>query len=79
MKEYCEEHVIEDKETIRQERKPIFRTVNGTIEYLKEQDRGCQISAYMLRKAIARGLIPARQVGAKYIINVNDVIDYYGA
>lgn len=79
MKDYCEEQTTENKDGIKQERKPIFRTINGTIEYLKELDGGCQISAYMLRRAVSMGLIPARQVGAKYIINVNDVIDYYGA
>lgn len=58
---------------------PIFRSIRGAVIYLKKLDDGCQISEYMLRRAIKDGNIHARTVGRKYIVNVNEIIEYYGA
>ncbi len=56
---------------------PLFRTVNGVVKYLKEKDPDCDITAYMLREAIKSGDLKSKQISNKYILDVDDVINFF--
>lgn len=58
---------------------PLFRTVRGTVDYIKKMDPESNITEYAVRQAIRDGAIPARRVGNRYIIDVYKVIRYFEA
>lgn len=58
---------------------PVFRTVRGTVEYIRKMDPESIITEYAVRQAIRDGAIPARRVGNRYVIDVYKVIRYFEA
>lgn len=58
---------------------PVFRTVRGTVEYIRKMDPESIITEYAVRQAIRDEEIPARRVGNRYVIDVYKVIRYFEA
>jgi len=58
---------------------PIFRSIYGAEAYLREKDPGSEVTAYMIRQAVLMGKIPARQLGRKIIVNMENVIEFFEA
>jgi len=57
---------------------PLFRTINGSVKYLREKDPDSKITTYMIRDAVRSGELRSRKVGTKNILDVNEVIAYFG-
>lgn len=58
---------------------PIFRSIYGAEAYLRERDPGSEVTAYMIRQAVMIGKIPARRIGRKFIVNMENVIEFFEA
>jgi len=54
-----------------------IRTINQTIQLLKEKDPYTAITERALRKAIKDNLIPYRTIGNKVLLNFDLVCDYF--
>lgn len=54
-----------------------IRTIKGAIEEIKAEDPGSAINYNAIRTAILDGKIPAARSGAKYMIDVDVVLDYF--
>lgn len=58
---------------------PKMRSVRETARIFKEMDPETQITETTLRKMIAEGTIPVVKTGVKFLINVDLLLDMFGA
>lgn len=58
---------------------PKMRSVRETARIFKEMDPDTQITETTLRKMIAEGTIPVVKTGVKYLINVDLLLEMFGA
>lgn len=58
---------------------PKMRSVRETERIFKEMDPDTQITETTLRKMIAEGTIPVIKTGVKYLINVDLLLEMFGA
>ncbi len=56
---------------------PRLRSINSAVELMKKEDPECQVTACMVRKAIKNGDFKARRVGAKYLIDVDRLVEFF--
>lgn len=54
-----------------------IRTINQTIQLLKEQDPDTAITERALREAVKNGKIPCRNGGNKILLNFEAVCEYF--
>lgn len=54
-----------------------IRTINGIITELQNIDSKCAVTKHCLRVLILSGEIPSSRAGAKYLIALEDVVDYF--
>lgn len=54
-----------------------IRTINGIITELQNIDSKCAVTKHCLRALILSGEIPSSRAGAKYLIALEDVVDYF--
>lgn len=52
-----------------------IRSVREVARYCKQMDPETQLTEYTLRKMIAQGTIPAVKSGAKYLINLDRLLE----
>lgn len=58
---------------------PKMRSIRETAQIFKEMDPGTQITETTLRKMIAEGTIPVVKTGVKFLINVDLLLEMFGA
>ena len=58
---------------------PKMRSVRETARIFKEMDPETQITETTLRKMIAEGTIPVVKTGVKFLINVDLLLEMFGA
>lgn len=58
---------------------PRMRSIRDTARLFKEMDPDTEITECTLRKMIAQGSIPAFKTGTKYLINVDQLVEMFGA
>ena len=66
--------VIEGKE--KSNIKAIMRTAEGAYNYILEQDPGTAVSLHFIRMLIKQGKIRHIKAGNRFLINVNELLDY---
>ena len=54
-----------------------IRTIQAAVNEIKAADPGSAISYHAIRTAILAGKIPATKAGAKYMIDLDLVLDYF--
>lgn len=54
-----------------------MRSIIETAKFFREMDENTQITEYTLRKMIAEGTIPAIKTGAKYLINLDILLELF--
>lgn len=54
-----------------------IRTIDQAWQTLKENDPETAISKVALRRLVISGEIPSRKVGVKYLIDLQDVRNYF--
>ena len=55
---------------------PRMRTLDETMELLREIDPNTSISKYYIRQLALSGKIPTREIGRRRLINVDALIEY---
>lgn len=53
------------------------RTIQGVVDTIRTEDPGTAITAHHLRALVRSGAIPCQRAGCKYLIAVEDVLDYF--
>lgn len=56
-----------------------MRSIRDTAKYFRENDPDTEITEFTLRKMISEGTIPAIKTGNKYLINLDAVLERFGA
>ncbi|MBQ7123437.1 MAG: DNA-binding protein [Oscillospiraceae bacterium] len=56
-----------------------MRSIRETAEIFREMDPGTQITEKTLRIMIAEGTIPVVKTGVKFLINVDRLLEMFGA
>ena len=56
-----------------------MRSIKDTAKYFRENDPNTEITEFTLRKMISEGTIPAIKTGNKYLINLDAVLERFGA
>ena len=56
-----------------------IRSIRETAKYFKEMDPDTEVTEHTLRKMIAEGTIPAVKTGIKYLVNLDLVLERFGA
>lgn len=54
-----------------------IRTIQGAVDAIRAVDPGTAITAHHLRALVRSGAIPSQRAGCKYLVAVEDVIDYF--
>lgn len=55
-----------------------LRTIEGAYKEIVAADPGTAVSKHMVRKAVVDGAIPSQRVGAKYIFDLDALLEYFG-
>lgn len=58
---------------------PRMRSIRETARIFKEMDPETQLTEATLRKMIAEGTIPTIKTGVKFLINVDLLLEMFGA
>ena len=58
---------------------PKMRSIRETARIFKEMDPDTQITETTLRKMISEGTIPVVKTGVKFLINVDVLLEMFGA
>lgn len=53
------------------------RTIQGAVDAIRAEDPGTAITAHHLRALVRSGAIPSQKAGCKYLVAVEDVLDYF--
>lgn len=53
-----------------------MRTISGIFEEIIKLDPQSQISRHFIRQAIISGAVPSMKAGCKYLVNLQDFLDY---
>lgn len=53
------------------------RTIQGVVETIRTEDPGTAITAHHLRALVRSGAIPSQRAGCKYLVTVEDVLEYF--
>lgn len=56
-----------------------MRSIRETAKFFREMDPDTQITEKTLRTMIAEGTIPTVKTGVKYLINVDRLLEMFGA
>ena len=56
---------------------PIYRTINKTLNFIRSYDPGTQLNYTSIRKAIENKQLRAKKIGNRFLIDVNDVINFF--
>lgn len=56
---------------------PIYRTINKTLDFVRSYDPGTQLNYTSIRKAIQDGQLRAQKIGNRFLIDVNDVVNFF--
>lgn len=48
-----------------------LRTINQSVEFLREQDPGCALTPTAIRRKIVAGELPCIMAGNKYLVDVD--------
>ncbi|MBQ0040813.1 MAG: hypothetical protein KBS56_02150 [Clostridiales bacterium] len=54
-----------------------YRSISGTIAQIKADDPETAITESLLRKLIREGYIPSVKSGCKYLVDLDDIYDYF--
>lgn len=54
-----------------------IRTIQAAVNEIKAADPGSAISYHAIRAAILAGKIPASRTGAKYLVDLDQVLEYF--
>ncbi len=55
----------------------MYRTIKGALEEIKARDPKTAITEYAIRRMVKQNEIPYSRSGKKYLINVENVIEYF--
>lgn len=55
-----------------------IRTINQTFDAIKHADPETAISRHAIRQAVLSGDIPSRRAGQKFLIDLDQVLRYFG-
>lgn len=55
----------------------MIRTIKGALEEIKARDPKSDITMYAIRQIVKEGRIPYIRSGKKYLINVENVLEYF--
>ena len=56
---------------------PRMRTIKEAIAEIKQIDDRSAINEWRLRQLVISGAIPSKMAGKKYLVNLNDVFQYF--
>lgn len=56
-----------------------MRSIRDTAKYFRENDPDTEITEFTLRKMISEGTIPAIKTGNKFLVNLDAVLERFGA
>lgn len=56
-----------------------MRSIKDAAKYFRELDPETELTEYTLRKMIAEGTIPAVKTGAKFLINIDQILAMFGS
>lgn len=54
-----------------------IRTIQGAINVIRAEDPDCAITAHRLRALVRSGAIPSKRAGRKYLVAVEDALQYF--
>lgn len=54
-----------------------IRTIQGAFYAIREADPGTAITMHQLRALVRGGKIPSQKAGNKYLVAVEDILEYY--
>lgn len=54
-----------------------MRTIAGAADHFRQLDEGTAITAYAIRRAILSGAVPHTRAGAKYLVAVENLEEYF--
>ena len=54
-----------------------IRTIEGVVDAIRAEDPGTALTAHHLRALVRSGTIPSQKAGCKYLIAVEDVLEYF--
>lgn len=53
------------------------RSIEAAFKAIKAEDPGTSISVHAIRRAVLKGEIPSSRAGAKYLVDVDEVISFF--
>lgn len=56
-----------------------IRTIQGVVDAIRSEDPGTAITAHHLRALVRMGAIPSQKAGSKYLVAIEDVLEYFQA
>ena len=54
-----------------------IRTIQGAVDAIRAEDPETAITAHHLRALVRSGAIPSQKAGCKYLVAVEDVLEYF--
>lgn len=54
-----------------------IRTIQGAVDAIRAEDPGTAITAHYLRALVRSGMVPSQKAGCKYLLSIEDVLDYF--
>lgn len=55
---------------------PRMRTISETVSEIRAADPNSAITPYRIRQLILCGILPSVRAGNKYLLNLDDLLDY---
>lgn len=56
---------------------PQFRTIPGTVKFLRSMDEECAITESTLRTLIRDGTLRYKKIGRRILVDVNSIYDWF--